>query len=82
MALRKIYIAVDCVDDAQKERVQAIAEELSSMRVFDGSMIVSVYPSLAAKKGELYEIVKYLQANGAQGVKSFKFAGMVSKLML
>ena len=29
MALRKIYIAVNCQDDAQKERVQKIAEDLS-----------------------------------------------------
>lgn len=82
MTLRKIYIAVDCVDDAQKERVQAIANELSSMRLFDGPKMEAVYPFLNAKKGEIYEMIQYLQANGSSGVKSMKFIAMLSRLVL
>lgn len=82
MALRKIYIAIDCADDAQKERVQKIAEELSCMRVFDGDMIENTYPILDAKKGQIYNIIQHLKSNGVQGVKSIKFIGLLGDLFV
>lgn len=82
MTLRKIYIAVECADDAQKERVQAIAEDLSGMKVLDGNMLESVYPQLKAKRGEIYQLVQHLRQNGAKGVKSIKFLTLLGNLMV
>lgn len=79
--LRKIYIAVDCVDDAQKERIQKIAEEISGMRIFDGNMIEGVYPQLNAKKVEIYNIVKLLKEEGVRGLKSMKFLSLLSNML-
>lgn len=79
--LRKIYIAVDCVDDAQKERIQKIAEDISSMRLFDGNMIESVYPQLNAKKIEIYNIVKLVKEEGVKGLKSMKFLSLLSNML-
>ena len=41
---KKIYIAVDVEDDAQRDRVQRIAEDLSNARVFNGNQIENIYP--------------------------------------
>ena len=80
--LRKIYIAVECRDDAQKERVQKIAEEISQMRMFDGDALESIYPELKKRKQKISEMIHYIMVNGVQGVKSFKFIGLLSELIL
>lgn len=80
--LRKIYIAVDCIDDAQKERVQKIAEEISQMRLFNGDALEKIYPELKKRKQKISELAQYIMANGVQGIKSFKFIGLVSDLLL
>lgn len=80
--LRKIYIAVDCTDDEQKERVQKIAEEISQMRMFDGNALESIYPELKKRKQKISELIHYIMVNGVRGVKSFKFIGLVSDLLL
>lgn len=81
MALRKIYIAVECANDEQRDRVQRIAEEISSMRVFDGNMIEGVYPTLRAKQSQISGIIQHIKANGIQGVKSVKFLTLIGELI-
>lgn len=81
MALRKIYIAVDCADDAQRDRVQEIAQELSQIRL-SGNDIESIYPEFKRRKAGIAEIVRYIKENGPAGVKSFKFVGLISNLLL
>lgn len=82
MALRKIYIAINCQDDAQKERVQKIAEELSGIYQIDGAMLEAVYPQLQKKRNEIYWIIQHIKENGVKGIKSMKFISLLSSLFV
>lgn len=44
MALRKLYIVVDCENDEQKEAVQTAFNELSNTRALTSRTVISMYP--------------------------------------
>lgn len=46
MALRKLYIVIDCENDEQKEAVQTAFNELSNTRALTSRTIISMYPFL------------------------------------
>ena len=81
MAYRKIYIAVDCADDAQKDRVQQIAQELSQLGI-SGNDVEAIYPEFKKRRANIAEVVQYIRQNGPGGVKSFKFVSLISNLLL
>lgn len=43
MALRKLYIVVDCENDEQKEAVQTAFNELSNTRALTSRTVISMY---------------------------------------
>ena len=51
--LRKIIIAVDCADDAERDRVQNIATEVSNMRILDGRKMVGIWPYVQSHKSDM-----------------------------
>ena len=64
MALRKLYIVIDCENDEQKEAVQTAFNELSNTRALTSRTIISMYPFFKKHRVELFGMIK----NG--GVKS------------
>lgn len=79
MALRKIYIAVDCEDDAQKEEVQKLLNELSCMRLFDGSKILSAWPVYKRYESEIMELFNMVSTGGMKSLMSLRGASLLSK---
>lgn len=79
MALRKIYIAVDCEDDAQKEDVQKLLNELSCMRLFDGRKMLAAYPFYKRYEGEITELFNMVAAGGMKSLMSLRGASLLSK---
>lgn len=80
MALRKIYVAVDCADDAERDEVQHIMEQISAMRLFKGRAIVSMYPYLQAHQSELMQLFRMIQQNGVKALFSVNGGIILSKL--
>lgn len=80
MALRKIIIAVDCVDDAQKERVQNIVNEISGMRMLDGGKIEDVYPFFRLHHAEISQLFSMVSRNGIKSVMSGQGLALITKL--
>ena len=70
MALRKIVVAVDCADDAQRDEVQRIMNEVSALRMFDGGQLVRVYPFVKAHERELVQLFKIVSQQGVRGLMS------------
>lgn len=75
MAYRKIYLAVDCDNDEQKEAVQKIFDDISNMRLLKGGLIRSSYPYIKSHQNDLYQLFTMV-ANG--GVKSLMSANGIS----
>lgn len=80
MALRKIVIAVDCVDDAQRDRVQGIMNEVSGMRVLDGGKIEGMYPYFRSHQVELMQLFRLVGNGGVKALMSGQGIGLVTKL--
>lgn len=80
MALRKIIIAVDCVDDAQKDRVQDIFNEISSMRMLNGEKVEGMYPFFHSHQSELRQLFDMVSRNGLKSLVSGQGVALMTKL--
>ena len=58
MALRKLYIVVDCENDEQKEAVQTAFNELSNTRALTSRTVISMYPFFKKHRYDLFELFK------------------------
>lgn len=68
MALRKLYIVIDCTDDAQKERVQHVLDEISNMRAFDGNDVIKMKPMFDKNKTVFTKIFRAISQGGTAGI--------------
>ena len=80
MGLRKVIIAIDCADDAQRDRVQAIVNEISGMRILDGTKIEGMYPYFKAHQGELYQLFNLVGKGGGKALVSGQGISLITKL--
>ena len=78
--LRKIIIAVDCADDAQRDKVQNIANEVSGMRLLTASRLIGMYPYVSAHRGDIAEIFSIVSTNGIKGIVSGRGIQLLTKL--
>lgn len=68
MGYRKIYISLDCRNDAEAQQVQKIAEDLSVTFALRAADIVKIYPAIKANSGLVKTAVKTLLRDGMKGV--------------
>lgn len=80
MALRKIILAVDCADDAQRDRVQGIMNEVSGMRILEGAKIEGMYPYFRQHQGELYQLFNLVGNGGVKALMSGLGISLITKL--
>lgn len=78
--LRKLFIAIDCDDDAQVQAIQQELNELSNSRVLTGRKIISMLPYYKSHRNTLNELFKLVSQGGIKGVLSVKGAQLMSKL--
>lgn len=81
MALRKLYIVIDCDDDSQKEKVQNVLNEISNMRVLSGSDILKGYPMFKAREQEFRQLFSLIANNGVKGLMSIQGAQLLTRLI-
>lgn len=80
MALRKLYLVVDCEDDEQKTAVQNAFNELSNARALTSRNIISMYPFFKKHQHELVELFNMVKAGGMRSLMSVKGGMLLSKL--
>lgn len=80
MALRKINIAVDCMNDTQRDEVQKIMEDISCMRVLRGDIIVGMYPYIKSHQGELIQLFNMIKSGGVKSLLSVQGGVLLNKL--
>lgn len=78
--LRKLFIAIDCDDDAQVQAIQQELNELSNSRVLTGKKIMSMLPYYKSHRNTLNELFKLVSQGGVKAVLSMKGAQLMSKL--
>ena len=62
--LKKIYLVIDVQDEAQRDRVQQIANELSNMRALNGTQIENIYPYYRQYENDIRQLFHSVSQNG------------------
>lgn len=70
MGYRKIYLAIDCRDDEEAQRVQKVAEDMSSLFRLSARDIINFYPAIKSNAGLLKTSIKALSRDGKKGLAS------------
>ena len=68
MAFRKIFIAVDCKNEAEVEAVQQFAKELSQVLQLKSSDILRLAPAIRKNRDLLVYTVRTIASDGIKGV--------------
>lgn len=80
MALRKLYIVVDCENDEQKDAVQTAFNELSNTRALTSRMIISMYPFFQKNRASLFELFNMIKTGGVKSLLSVKGGTLINNL--
>lgn len=68
MAYRKIYLAVNCENEAEVEAVQQFAKELSQTLQLKGTDVLKLAPSVRKNRDLLAHTIRTISAEGIKGV--------------
>lgn len=80
MALRKIYIVVDCVDDTERNDVQNVFNEVSNARLLKGGDIINMLPVFNRNKDDLLQLFRMIKDGGIKSLMSIKGGSLIAKL--
>lgn len=81
MALRKIFLAVECADDNERDIVQSLANELSNSRILNARTLINMKPMFDKNRNELIQLFDMIsQNNGIGSILSVKGGMIISKL--
>lgn len=78
--LRKVYLVIDCRDDAQKELVQNALNDISNMRILNGESIQSMYPFFKQHQKELLQLFDMIRRGGIKSLFSIQGGSLINKL--
>ena len=68
MSYKKIVIAVDCASDSEAAKVQAIAQEISSIFKLKGADLISVFPMIKKNGNVIMTALRTISNEGMRGV--------------
>ena len=80
MAIRKLYVAIDCDTDEQKEQVQQVLNELSNMRIITGRQILSSVPMIQKNRNDLYTLFNMIKQGGIKSLFSLQGGMLINRL--
>lgn len=75
MAYKKIMLAVNCENEAEQQKVQEIAKELSGILHLQAKDLIELYPTLQKNKGLIFSVVNTISKEGKKGL--FKLVPML-----
>ena len=80
MALRKLFIVLDCDDDHQKEQVQALLNEVSNARMLNARQLVSMAPMIQRNKQDIVELFNLIKQGGIKSIMYVKGGLIISRI--
>ena len=79
--LKKVFLAIECADEAQRDELQPILNEISTMRVITAEQILKVWPMIKARQGEIRNLFSLVSNNGVKSLMSVQGASLITQLM-
>lgn len=68
MAYRKVYIAIDCNNDAEALAAQAFAKEFSQMFQLRATDVLKIAPIVRKNGGLLMKTIRTISEEGSKGI--------------
>lgn len=68
MAYRKIFIAVDCKNEAEVEAVQQFAKELSQAMQLKSADVLRLAPAIRKNRDLLAHTIRTIASDGLKGI--------------
>lgn len=79
--LKKIFLVIDVTDEAQRDRVQQIANEVSNMRPFNGTQVENIYPFYRQYESDIRQLFYNVSHNGFNTQTMMSIGKLASKMI-
>lgn len=79
--LKKVFLAIECADEKQRDELQPILNEISTMRVVTAEQILKAWPMVKARQSEIRSLFALVSNNGVKGLMSVQGASLLTQLM-
>lgn len=80
MAIKKLYIAIECANDQEEQAAQEVLKQLSNMRIFDAKKLITYYPILKSREGTIRELFNLITTGGIKSLLSMRGMGLIKSL--
>lgn len=80
MALRKLFIVVDCDSDAEKEMLQQTLNEVSNMRLFRAADVIRMRPIFQRNRDDLIKLFTMIKQGGVKSLLSIQGGMLLNRL--
>lgn len=78
--LKKVFLAIECADEKERDEAQLILNELSNARVITADRLIKAYPMFKARETEIKQLFSMVSNNGIKGLLSIQGASLLAKL--
>ena len=79
--LKKVFLAIECADEKQRDELQSILNEISTMRVITAEQILKAWPMIKARQSEIRNLFALVSRNGVKGIMSMQGVSIITQLM-
>lgn len=79
--LKKVFLAIECADEKQRDEAQLILNELSNARVITADKIIKAYPLFKAREPQIRQLFGIVAQSGVKGLLSMQGASLLTQLI-
>lgn len=79
--LKKVFLAIECADEKQRDEAQTILNEISNARVITAERLIKGYPIYKQRELEIRQLFAIISQSGAKGLMSMQGVSLITKLM-
>lgn len=79
--LKKVFLAIECADEKQRDEAQLVLTEISNMRIIDADKLIKAYPMFKQRETEIRQLFAIVSQNGVKGLLSMQGASVLTQLM-
>lgn len=79
--LKKVFLAIECADEKQRDEAQLILNEISNARIITAEMLIKGYPMFKQREAEIRQLFSLMVNSGVKGLLSMQGASLLTQLM-
>lgn len=79
--LKKVFLAIECADEKQRDEAQLILNEISNARIITAERLAKAYPIYKQREPEIRQLFAIISQGGAKGLMSMQGVSLITKLM-